>query len=96
MKKILVILAITLCLTTGCGNDTKVLECIQNDDKTTVTIKNGKIIKIATNEEEEKVTSEEWETLKNFYEFTGKETSEEVANHLKELNESVGYTCTLK
>ena len=38
----------------------------------------------------------EWETLKNFYEFTGNESSEEIATKLKELNESLGYTCTQK
>ena len=48
------------------------------------------------NDDEETVTDEEWETLKNFYEFNGDETSEDIANKLKELNESIGYTCTIK
>ena len=93
MKKILLIcLTISLLSVTGCGNNTKVLTCSQNGETTKITIKDGKIIKNATGDEEENITDEEWETLKNFYEFTGKE----VVDKLKNLNESIGYTCTVK
>ena len=97
MKKFLLIgLTISLLSITGCGNNTKVLTCSQNGETTKITVKGGKIIKNATGDEEETITDEEWETLKKFYEFTGKETTQEVIDKLKNLNESIGYTCTVK
>lgn len=97
MKKIIIISVSILCFClTGCNSDKKTLECKQNNEINTITIEKGKITKSSINGDEETVTSEEWETLKNFYEFSGDETSEDIANKLKELNESIGYTCTIK
>lgn len=97
MKKIIIISISILCFClTGCNGDKKILECKQNNEISTITIEKGKITKSAINGDEEAVTNEEWETLKNFYEFSGDETSEDIANKLKELNESIGYTCTIK
>lgn len=97
MKKGILFLLTTLILSiTGCSNDQKTLECTQNGETSIITIENGKIIKSSLNGDEEKVTDEEWETLKNFYEFNGNETSDDIANKLKELNESIGYKCTIK
>ncbi len=97
MKKIILIcISLFLLGITGCGSDKKTLECKQNNEISTITIEKGKITKSSINGDEEAVTSEEWETLKNFYEFSGDETSEDIANKLKTLNESIGYTCTIK
>lgn len=95
MKRIFIIVLAAFCLT-GCKNDKKVLECKQNNETSIINIKNGKITSTIINDEEEKITDEEWETLKNFYQFSGNEDSEEIANKLKSLNESIGYICTLK
>lgn len=97
MKKIFIISLIILGFSlTGCDKKETTLECTQNDENTIVTIKNGKIISNSVNGEKEKVTDEEWETIKNFYEFTGDENSEEIAIKLKELNENIGYKCVIK
>lgn len=97
MKKVIIISISILCFClTGCNSDKKILECKQNNETNTITIEKGKITKSAINGDEEDVSNEEWETLKNFYEFNGDETSDDIANKLKELNESIGYTCTIK
>lgn len=97
MKKIIIISLAIFCFSlTGCKSDKVTLECKQNSETSIINIEKGKIVSTITNDEEEKVNNEEWETLKNFYEFTGNESSEEIATKLKELNESLGYTCTQK
>lgn len=96
MKKLILISAIITILTTGCGKDKKTLKCTQNNEEMTITIENKKITKTSMNGEEEEVNDEQWETLKNFYEFNDDITNDEIVNKLKELNESIGYTCTVK
>lgn len=89
------ILTLALCII-GCSNNQKILECTQNNETTITTIKDGKIIKYSDSNEEETVSREEWETLKNYYEFNGNETTDEIADKLKEFNEKIGYTCKIK
>ena len=97
MKKGIIFLLTTLVLCiTGCSNDQKTLECTQNGETSITTIKNGKIIKYSDSNDEEVIYKEEWETLKKYYEFNGDETTEEITNKLKEFNEKIGYTCTIK
>lgn len=97
MKKGILCLFATLVLCiTGCSNDQKILECTQNNETNIITVKNGKIIKYSDNNDEEEISDEEWETLKTYYEFSGKENTDEVIDKLKEFNENIGYTCKIK
>ena len=95
-KSIFISLAIMLLCITGCGKDQKVLECKQYGETSTITVANGKIIKNSSNGEEENVTDEEWQTLKNYYEFSDNATTEDIVNKLKEFNEKIGYNCQIK
>lgn len=97
MKKGILFLLTTLILCiTGCNNDQKKLECTQNSETTIITVENGKIAKYSNGNEEETVSNEEWGTLKNYYEFNGNETTDEIINKLKDFNEKIGYTCKIK
>ena len=96
MKKFLLASScLLLIFLTGCNNGKK-LECIQGGETNTITVKDNKIIKNSINDEEETISEEEWETLKNFYEFDDDITTDEIINKIKELNEGFGYTCTIK
>ena len=97
MKKFLLTFITIITLTiTGCNKNETTLECTKDNDTTKTIMKNNRITKIINNNEEENVTDEEWETIKNFYEFKDNVTNEEIVNKLKEINEKIGYTCTTK
>lgn len=96
-KKLIITFCLSILLLSGCKDkNTLILTCVQYDNKTITTIKNNRIVEINENGQKEKVTREEWKTIKNFYELEKKVTNEEIANVLKEKNESNGFTCTIK
>lgn len=96
MKKYLIIVScFFIVTTTGCGKNRYVLECVQGNDTNKTIIQNNKIIEFYKDNENEKISDKEWETLKNFYEFDENVTNDEIVDKLKKINEDLGYTCKL-
>ena len=96
MKKYLIIVScFFIVATTGCGKNRYVLECVQGSDTNKTIIQNNKIIEFYKDNENEKISDEEWKTLKNIYEFDENVTNDEIVDKLKKINEDLGYTCKL-
>ena len=95
-KRFLLIIPLFFLFITGCDDGSIKLSCTDGEMTLVTTVKDNRIIKIKENGVEEKVTEQEWEQIKEFYEFKDKVSNNKIIKTLKKRNEENGFTCKIK